>query len=142
MSKELLKQWIEHGWLNGELDTVESILPATFSIAGLPASEHFPREEFPELVELFRRLTGPGEIKIINIIEDTPWYSATFKLIAKPATQLKPIAIDVFLVAKFESGRMTEHYTGFDYFSLFSQLGQIPENSLEHCLLGGNLTWT
>lgn len=142
MSKELLKSWIEHGWLNGELDTVNSILPATFSIAGLPASEKFPRAEFPELVELFRRLTGPGVVEITNIIEDTPWCSATFKLIAKPVTQLKPITIDVFLVAKFESGRMTEHYTGFDYFSLFSQLGQIPENSLEHCLLGGHLTWT
>ncbi len=111
-------------------------------MADFLGSENFPKEEFPELVELFRRLTGPGEVKITKLIEDTPWCSATFKLIEKLTTKPKSIAIDVLLMAKFESGRMTEHYTGFDYFSLFSQLGQIPANSLEHCLLGGNLNWT
>ncbi len=142
MSKELLIEWIEDGWLMGNQATIERILPANFSVSGFSNAENFPKSDFSELVDLFRKITGPGRINLTNLIEDPPWFAAKFLLTARPPLQSSNVEIDVMLLAKFEDGVMTEHHTAFDYFSLFSQLGQLPPNALEHCLTGERLTWS
>mmetsp|Transcript_23326 Transcript_23326/g.40541 ORF Transcript_23326/g.40541 Transcript_23326/m.40541 type:complete len:143 (-) Transcript_23326:4414-4842(-) len=141
MSKELLKEWIEDGWLKGNQSTIDKILPAYFSVPDFSNKESFPKSDFAELVSLFRRVTGPGQINLKNLIEDPPWFAAKFLLTSRPPENAGPVKIDVMLLAKFEDGVMTEHHTAFDYFSLFSQLGQLPPNAMEHCLTGERLTW-
>ena len=54
---------------------------------------------------------------------------------------ITPVSVGGLMLARVKSGQFIEMTTKFDAFTLFEQLGQLPEDTLPVCMTGQQLSW-
>ena len=138
---DLIHRWFHEVWENGNMAVIHEMLPEVFRIEGMTGDQEFHRDNFPDLVNTFRSLTGVPRVSITKTVETGDWIATRLRVNADGPEGTTPLAFNGQMMTRFDGTLMAENYTTFDYLSLFEQLGQIPPDALAICMSGQKLTW-
>lgn len=138
---ELLQQWFNEVWVNGNLDAIENILrPDTISTGLIPSFGLRPND-LRALVAALRELLNDIKVTFSHTMEHGDWLAVRTVITAERADTGEPINVTGQLFVRFQDQRIAETHSQFGFFSLFEQLGQLPPDVLPICLTGQTLRW-
>lgn len=135
-NKELLQEYIEEVWENGNVDAAEKYLAPDYVehqlSAGIPDLEGI--EAHKQNVERFLTAFPDMEFEIIELVADGDKTTQLFtvrathegEFMGAPATG-KRAEITAVGITKFEDGKMVEDWSQVDVLSLMEQLGIGPD---------------
>ncbi|NRB19892.1 MAG: nuclear transport factor 2 family protein [Rhodobacteraceae bacterium] len=138
---ELLQRWFSQVWVAGDASALDVLLSPEINVDTVFDGFLAPRNELPELIQIVHQLIGPFEIDITLFIEDDDWCSANYVMTADGPYGITPVSVGGLMMARVKNNQFIEMTTKFDAFTLFEQLGQLPEDALMACLTGQKLSW-
>ncbi len=138
---ELLQQWYDQVWTNGNLDAIDRLFAPETRANGVIPEFQMDRSDFRDLVAACRQHFGKIRFDLLRTIENGDWLAAALRLRTTRADTGAPIEATGQIMARFQGDRMVETHNHFDFVSLFEQLGQFPPDTLPICLTGQRLTW-
>ncbi|MGR3711760.1 MAG: ester cyclase [Shimia sp.] len=134
--KTIITDWYQRVWVECDLTAIEEYLAPETGATGLLPEFAVDTKEFHALVPMCLALVENLEVSVDKILEDDDWAAALISMRAlNPATGL-PVSVTGQLFARFKDNMIVEAYNGLDTMSFFTQLGLLPEQSLELCLTG------
>lgn len=139
--RELMQSWFSRVWADGDASALDDFLSP--EIAANTEFDGFlaPRSELPELIKIVHQLVGPFEMEVIRFMEGDDWCSAEYVMTSEGPYGITPVSVGGLMMARVKNNQFVEMTTKFDAFTLFEQLGQLPEDALMACLTGQKLTW-
>lgn len=138
---EILEQWYEQVWVQGNLEAIDDYFVPETEAAGLIPGMRVGPDDFRHLVTAFRMHVGEIDLDIVNAVESHDWLAALLHVRTSRADNGKPIEVTGQVMVRFSGNRIVEAYNQFDFVALFEQLGQMPEDTLPICMTGHKLVW-
>ena len=136
---DLLQDWFDSVWRDGDEDAIPRLLSATSGARGILPDLSLNRTEVTELVVLIRERLGPIAITLPQVLEQGDWASALIEVHSTAADDGAKIHAFGQIIARFEGDMMVEVYHSFDFLTFFQQMGQMPNNALALLLSGTRL---
>ncbi|SHG28760.1 ester cyclase [Cognatishimia maritima] len=137
---ELLEQWFQRVWIEGDLDAVDEFFSDDAEAKGLLPEMRIGPQDYRDFVPLILALVEDLKIDLIINTEDNYWIQSLYKVTARATATSAPIVVLGQVSVKVQANKFTEAYNCFDFMGLFEQLGQLPEQSMAICLTGGTLS--
>ncbi|WP_299356116.1 nuclear transport factor 2 family protein [uncultured Shimia sp.] len=134
--RQLLEDWYQRVWINGDLDAIDELFTPVTQAAGVIPEMQMGPDEFRELVPMFLNVVENPTVSLDMVMEDGDWASALYSVHVTVAATGKPLMGTGQLFARFDGDKMVETYNSFDFMSFFEQIGLLPEQSLALCLTG------
>ncbi len=138
---EVLKQWFEEIWCQGNLDEIENLLACDRGLGGLVGENPLPIEDIRAFVLALRSLVDDISFRMTQCMEDGEWIAARFAV-----SMTAPDRVDYFDVhgqvfMRVRDEKILESHSTFDYLTLFENLGQMPADVLPISMTGQKLIW-
>ena len=138
---DLMQSWFSQVWVAGDASALDDFLSPEIDADTVFDGFLAPRNELPELIKIVQQLISPFEIEILRFMEDEDWCSAEYVMTSDGPYGITPVSVGGLMMARVKNNQFIEMKTNFDAFTLFEQLGQLPEDALMACLTGQKLTW-
>lgn len=137
---ELLENWFQRVWNEGDLDAIDDYFSEDTKANGLMPDMRLGPQDFRDFVPLVLALLDDLHIELINNTENEDWLQSLYKVTARSSASSAPVQVLGQVTIKVKDGKITEAYNCYDFMGMFEQLGQLPEQSLAICLTGGTLS--
>ncbi|GAA6207530.1 hypothetical protein NBRC116601_08230 [Cognatishimia sp. WU-CL00825] len=134
--QDLLTEWFEEVWNKQNLDAIDRFFEPDTEANGILPDMAMGSGDYRDFVPLMLELVEDIDIQIKLMTENGPWLQALYHVKARASHNGAPIDVMGQVCVRFEGSLMVETYNCFDFFGLFEQLGQLPEQSLALCLTG------
>ncbi|MGR3637851.1 MAG: ester cyclase [Shimia sp.] len=134
--KSILTNWYQRVWVECDLTAIDEYLAPDTEAEGLLPEFSVDSKDFRALVPMCLALVENLEVNVDKVLEDGDWAAALISMQAISPTTGQPVMITGQLFARFKDDMIVEAYNGLDTMSFFTQLGLLPEQSLEFCLSG------
>jgi len=134
--REFLEIWYRRVWEEEDLSAISEMFQPDTLARGLVDGAHVGPEEFEAFAGAMLQLVGNAKICIERFIEQGDWLAAVVSIKAEDRNTAKPVAITGQTFAKVIDGVLVESYNHLDSIGFYEQLGLMPENSFEICLMG------
>lgn len=131
----LLEAWFRRVWLDGDLDAVDAMFPATTAASGLMDFAIGPAD-LKALVPAFLAQVEAPSLSFERVIESGSWVAALIHVTGTALATGRPISVSGQLMARIENGTFAEAYNTFDMLAFFEQIGALPENATALALAG------
>lgn len=126
-------------WAEGDLSAIEFFFaPSTGPDGILPDGQLGP-EDLRALVPALRAMVRDLRIDIDRHLEGTDWLWAQVTAHAMRANDTMPIRASGQVMMRFSQGQIVEAYNSFDFLTLFTQAGRLPEDAFLLLLAGERL---
>ncbi len=144
--KEILDNWFEKVWVNEK----ESIIREMFvpidkddKSYGLISQEGMDPEAYLNFHRTILKLINIKSFKIITSAEkDNILHTeCLMKFSNRKLDDEKIFTLEGCVIAKIINGKIISADNYFDFMQFFSQLGQLPSDTVDRCLNGENLVW-
>ncbi|WP_372574480.1 ester cyclase [Ruegeria jejuensis] len=138
---DILKQWYDRVWVQGDLDAIDQFFAPETAAEGIIPEMQVGADDFRDLVTAFRFHVGDIRVDMPKTIENGDWVAAILHVNTSRADNGAPIEVTGQVMARFKDDKVVEAYNQFDFVSLFEQLGQFPADTLPVCMTGQQLDW-
>jgi hypothetical protein len=130
-----LETWARRVWRERDRTAIDEMLEIDTRAHGLGAQTLVGPDGFKAFHSTLCGLLTDTELVIDHAIEADGWLATlcTFKGTTRTG---RPIAITGAIHARIADGKLLEAYNHFDFVGLFTQLGLLPEDTLQRCLSG------
>lgn len=139
--RDLVERWFKDIWEDRNYTALRELLAPSTATNDLIEGMEAPHREFPLLVDVVHHLVGPMRVEIQQFLEDGDWSTARYVMRSDGGDGVTPICAEGIIMMRFEDAQIAEVSSQFDCFTLFEQLGQLPQEALVACLSGQKLTW-
>jgi predicted ester cyclase len=140
--REILELWYEEVWQNGNLDVIDQLFENVSAAQGFLHDSNVTRQEIEELVTASKMLLNNIRPEIIHTVEDENWLAALVTVHGNRPDNGAPVEFSSHVMIRFNNGKIAEKHNLLDFFSLFEQLDQLPEDALAVCVTGQRLDFT
>lgn len=140
LEQDRMKEWFQRVWVDFDLDAVDEMFKQDGQAQGIMPDMALGSNDFKDFVPMVQELLDDIAVDMTMLTQTGPWVQALYRVRALSATNSAPVNAMGQLCARYENGLMVEAYNTFDFFSLFEQLGQLPDMSLALCLSGEKLS--
>jgi hypothetical protein len=131
-----LNDWFDKIWIEQDLEAINDFFVPDTKANGVMPDMALTPQDYSDLVPLITSLLDDRKITIQVATETGDWYQALYRVEAVAAHNSAPIVVSGQVCLKFDGEKMVEAYNNFDFWAMFEQLGQLPEQSLALCLTG------
>lgn len=138
--REVLETWYRKVWMEEDADTIDAMLVADTKARGLGAQVHVGPPEFRIFHQNILKLVSDIDVQVDKSMEEGDWIAALFTFRATCRRSGKPVASTGTVFIKIIDGKLVDAYNHFDFMDFYEQLGLMPEDAFEKCLLGDGLT--
>jgi len=120
---QLLKYWFDEVWNNANEKVIDEVLHPAAVIHGLQtdAAKSGP-EAFKPFYQSFRQ-SFPAVNVILEPIFSNDGFEAAHCHVTLKSADGKDAAFSGLTIAKFEDGKLVEGWNGFDFLTMYEQLG-------------------
>lgn len=136
---EILREWYDRVWEQGDLDAIGELFAPSTMAEGLIPEMQVGVDDFRDFVMAFQQLVGDMKVDLPLVIEHGDWVSAVVRIHTSRADNGAPVEVTGQVMARVAGGKMTEAYNQVDFISLFEQLGQFPADTLPISMTGQRL---
>lgn len=134
-----LRAWYQRVWIDEDLAAIDDFFAPRTGADGIMPDGQVGAEDFRALVPAFRALVRDLRIEIDHWREGGDWLWAQITAHALPAQGTIPIRAQGQVMLRFDGDRIAEAYNIFDFLTLFSQIGLLPEDAFLLLLSGERL---
>lgn len=138
--RQFLEDWYRRVWMEGDLDAIDEFFAPRAGADGIMPDGQVGAEDFRALVPAMRDAVRNLVIEINRHKEIDDWIWAQFTARAIGAHDMREINAQGQVMVHIEDGKITEAYNVFDFLTLFSQSGQLPEDVFMLLLSGERLS--
>lgn len=140
MSKlAFLQDWYQTVWVEGDLSEIDRFFAPSAGADGIMPDGQVGMEDFRALVPAFRAMVRDLTISIDQHEEGPDWLWAQITARALAAHDMRPILAQGQVMLRFQGDRIGAAYNVFDFLTLFSQAGLLPDDALLLLLSGERL---
>ncbi len=136
----ILSDWYRRVWIEEDLDAIDEYFAPRCGADGLMPDGQVGAEDFRALVPALRALVRDIDIRIDRHVETGDWLWAQIVLSARTAHGIDPVGGTGQVMLRFDGGRITEAYNGFDFISFFEQVGLLPKDAFLLLLSGERMS--
>lgn len=136
---DLLKDWYQKVWIDGDLTAIDSYFAPRAGADGLMPDGQVSMEDFRALVPALLALIRDLAIDIDRSVESGDWLWAQITVRALTARGVDPIRASGQVMVHIEDGLITEAYNAFDFITFFEQAGLLPRDAFMLLLSGEKL---
>lgn len=142
---EILDNWFERVWVNEEESAIHELFrPKSNSdkAYGLKTDEGLDPDSYLEFHRSILKLIDITDFRIDSFLSnDTMLYSECTMQFSARNRGSGVFSIRGCVVAKIEDGKVVSANNYFDFLQLFSLIGITPQDSMEKCLCGMELSF-
>lgn len=135
-SADIQERWFQRVWSNEEEEAIDDMLVPDTHAAGLGSQPRVGPEQFKEFHRCFLKLMSDIDIKIDKRMQQGDWYSTLVTFNAKRRDNGQPVSMTGHVFCRIVDDKIVEGYNHFDLIGLFGQLGLLPVDALDRCLMG------
>ncbi|MGB3147936.1 MAG: nuclear transport factor 2 family protein [Paracoccaceae bacterium] len=136
---EFLKDWFQKVWVEGDMAAIDDYFAPRAGADGLMPDGEVGVEDFRALVPALSALVRDLNFTIDQHLEGPDWLWAQFTTHAMAAHEAREIAAKGQIMMRFDGDKISEAYNVFDFLTLFSQAGLLPEEAFLLLLSGDRL---
>lgn len=133
---DLLKDWYQRIWIDGDLDAIDSFFAPASAASGLVADLAVGPDDFRALIPAILRLIREPTFSIDRHLDAGDWLWALVVVKAKAAGSMADVVVPGQVMMRVENGKIVEAFNQFDFLALFEQLDLLPPNAFMLCLSG------
>ena len=137
--RQILEEWYQRVWIDGDLDVIDEMFNPDTQAAGLLPEMQMGPDEFRELVPMFLNMVENPTVSLDKVMEDGDWAAALYSMRVTDAVSGKLVIGSGQLFARFKGDKIAETYNSFDFMSFFEQVRLLPEQAMALCLTGHKL---
>ena len=138
---DLLHRWYEEIWNKGNYAVIEEMLDPEICFSGPVRSLVQYRDDYAEVIQAFKALIPDMYVEITHALEQDDMASCRVSVRRKQNSRHFDVNITGQLTVRVKDGRFVEFLSDFNYFQMYAQLGQLPEDAMAICLTGEKLIW-
>ncbi|WP_282605659.1 ester cyclase [Pelagibius sp. Alg239-R121] len=147
---KIWETWCRRVWKEQDESAIDEMFITEGMARGLGphlrlATDRFQEHErigpagFKVFHKCFLALMNDIDIQVTHSMEAGDWISALCVFHAKKNDTNEQVKMTGTVFLKIVDDKIVEAYNHWDFFSLFEQLGLIPEESFERCLAGESI---
>jgi SnoaL-like polyketide cyclase len=136
---DILRAWYQRVWVDQDLDAIDSFFAPRTGADGIMPDGQVGAEDFRALVPALTARVRDLAIDIDRWHDSGDWLWAQITARALPAGGSRMVAAQGQVMLRFDGDLIAESYNTFDFLTLFSQVGQLPEDALLLLLSGERL---
>ncbi|MBY6065427.1 ester cyclase [Leisingera aquaemixtae] len=142
MSKtDVLLSWLNETWGNRNFGFADKLLTENATVRGAMTREPVSVDEVKEFAQTISSLLGPLKASADLVVEQDDWLAARIIVDTENPRDRTPFRFSDHFFVRFEGGKIAEVISQVDYFTLFENLGQLPQEALAACMTGEILDW-
>ena len=137
MNEQLLRQWVDEGWNNGNLSLVDHIFSPNHIMhdPSLPEQKLVGQEPFKEFRWLFRSAMPDLRVTIEDVVgqaikspggRDHTALKKGERVMGVPPSG-NPVKVTGIIISRFENGKWAEDYVSWDVLGFLQQIGAFPK---------------
>lgn len=138
---DLLHRWYEEIWNKGNYAVIAELMAPDVQFGGPVSSLVQRRDDYAEVIQTFKALMPDMHVEITHALEQGDMACVRVVVNRKQNSIHSDIAITGQLMVRVENQRFVEFMSDFNYFQMYAQLGQLPEDAMAICLTGDRLVW-
>ena len=137
--RALIESWFRRVWEDEDLDAIVEFMTPHPKVTGLSKAPLAGPDEFRGFAAAMLAHMQDTKISIDHYMEQGDWASFLMHVSATHRGSGTPISFSGLGMVRVEDGKSAETYNFADFFNFFEQIGKLPDNSLECCLVGEGL---
>ncbi|WP_271843146.1 ester cyclase [Cognatishimia sp. SS12] len=138
--QHMLDQWFKRVWNENDLAAIDEYFQPDSKARGVIPGMALGAGDYHDFVPMINELITDIHTKMEVMTQAGDWVQGLYSVTARAAHNAAPIHVSGQVCVRFEGDKMVEAYNNFDFFGMFEQLGQLPEQSLALCLSGQSLS--
>lgn len=135
-SADIVEKWFERVWSNEEEEAIDEMLVPDTMGHGLGSQPRVGPEQFKIFHRCFLKLMSDIDIVIDKRMQDGDWYSILITFNARRRDNGEPVSTTGHVFCRIVDDQIVEGYNHIDLIGLFGQLGLLPPDALDRCLMG------
>ena len=138
---DLLHRWYDEIWNKGDYSVIEDMLDPEVTFSGPVRSLVQYRDDYAEVIQAFKALIPDMHVEVTHALEQGDMAPCRVAVSRKQSSRHGDIYFTGHLTVRVKDGRFTDFLSDFNYFQMYAQLGQLPEDAMAVCLTGEKLVW-
>ena len=136
MNEQLLQQWVNEGWNNGNLSLVDQIFSPDHIMheSSLPGQKLVGPEPFKSFVSTLRTALPDLRVTVQDVVaqgDKIAWRwtitgTQNGEVMGVPPSG-NPVEVTGIIISRFESGLWVEDYVSWDVLGFLQQIGALPK---------------
>ena len=134
--RDLMDTWFHRVWCENDTAFIHEACDVEMTTKGHREKGLLGPDDFEEFHGMICNLADDISMKILRSVEDENWISVIYEFKAKKKGTDIPVEMTGSSMLRIHNGKIAEVYEHVDFIKLFSDIGAMPKNALEHCLCG------
>lgn len=126
--------WFDRFWIKEDMTAADDMAQKNAVVHGLTDAPQVSRDGLRDFGQALLALCDFEVIVIKHFMQDGDWASMLVQFSGKSRANGDPIHFDAQILARAQGDKIAEAYNHPDYFTLFRQLGTIPQDAISRCL--------
>jgi steroid delta-isomerase-like uncharacterized protein len=136
MNEQLLRQWVDEGWNNGNLSLVNHIFSPNHIMhdPSLPEQKLVGQEPFKSFVGSLRSAMPDLRVTIEDVVAQGDKIAWRWTITGTQKGEVmgippsgNPVKVTGIIISRFENGKWAEDYVSWDVLGFLQQIGAFPK---------------
>lgn len=135
---DFLRHWLKLVWIENDFRKGESYFDKGKAIVQVSGGM-IEVQEYETIIGSICTRIRPYDVVLENVIEQGDVVSAVAIIKSRRVGDAKPVDVETFQFRRIRDGKFVESRVCLNFIALYSDLGQLPEDTLPTLLMGESL---